>query len=123
MPTQNAYFLSSQLDDIDELLLMRKTVCDEYVNAGFNIQRFHQPPSIYMHYSTNPLKVIKSGASFKVQFLFKSYSQFGHLFGSENTNTPVANDLENHIITLPNMLKLDKSTINIIKAAVKFGER
>lgn len=122
MPAHNAYFLSRQLLDIDELLNMRKRVSDMYTEGNTNIQRYHQPPSIYEYYSNQPLKVLRKGASFKVQFLLKSYVTINEWFNNDNIITPVSKDLEDHILTLPASLDLDQQSINLVLAAIKLGE-
>lgn len=122
MPAHNAHFLSAQLDDIDELLEMRKVVCNKYLSAGIEIKKFNQPPSIYQYYAKNPLKIILMGDHFNTQLLFKAYIPFGHLFGCYE-ETPISNDVSNHIITLPNSLDLNDESINLVVAAIKMGER
>jgi len=123
MPVHNAYFLSKQLEDIDELLLMRKRVCDLYLSYGINIQRFHQPPSIYEYYSKNPSKTLIAGKNLKVQLLHKSYTSVGDIVNSEKIDTPVSRSLEDHIITLPSSLDLDDNSMNMIVASIKMGNR
>lgn len=122
MPAHNAYFLSKQLEDIEELLYMRNEVCDMYIEEGVDTKRFHQAPSIYEYYAKNPLKVVTKGVGFKTQFLHRSYTEFGHLFDC-SIETPIARDLEKSILTLPASLNLDRQSIKMVAASIMLGER
>lgn len=123
MPAHNAYFLSRQLKDIDELLAMRKKVSNMYTAGNINIQRHHQPASIYEYYSKNPQKVLNIGYNLKTQFLLGSYITFGHLFNKNPIKTPVSDDLAKHILTLPASLDLDQHSVDLVLASIKMGER
>jgi len=122
MPAHNAYFLSKQLEDINELLEMRDNVSAMYSFGGLNLRRFHQAPSIYEYYSKQPLKVLQKGSSLKTQFLLKSYATINKWVNDLNIPTPVSIDLEEHILTLPASLDLDQNSIDMVLAAIKLGE-
>jgi perosamine synthetase len=123
MPIHNAYFLSKQLDDIDELLLMRKRVCDLYMDRGINIQRFHQPPSIYEYHSSNPIKVMNIAKNLKVQLLHKSYTSIGDIVNNGDIHNTVSKSLERNIITLPASLDMDENSMDMVVASIKMGDR
>lgn len=123
MSPQNAYFLSKQLDDIDSLLDSRDRVCFFYESLGYNMKRFHQAPSFFEYYATNPLKLIKTATQFGIQFLYKFYVPLGHLFNSENIEVPISKDLEQHIVQLPNSLTLTRADVDTITKIIKLGDR
>lgn len=128
MPMQNAYFLSKQLDDIDELLSMRDRVCSYYEMKNISLRRFHQAPSIYEYETNNPDNIVKAGERFGVQILRHNYVTHRHYFiGSLNSDefseTPNAKYIEDHTVLLPNALNLTEKEIDLVCLCIKWGER
>lgn len=123
MPMHNAYFLSKQLEDIDELIRMRETVCSYYEGKGIKVKRFHQAPSIYEYVTENVEKIMRMSEKFRVQILTKHYVTHSHLYGFCRPLTPNAKYLEENTVILPNSLNLDVNSVGLVCAAITMGER
>ena len=123
MPMHNAYFLSKQLDDIDELLGMRDNVCNYYELKGIKLKRFHQSPSIYEYETTKPKTVVDFGRKFGIQLLYHNYVTHSHHFIDRPEDTPNAKYIQDHTVLLPSTLNLSKGSIDLVCAAIKMGER
>jgi len=123
MPVHNAYFLSKQLDDIDELLEMRDKVCNYYETKGIKLKRFHQSPSIYEYETSNAISIVEFGRKFGVQILYRNYEAHSHYFMKTFEDTPNAKYIQDNTVLLPNTLNLSEKSIDLVCAAIKMGER
>ncbi len=121
MPMHNAYFLSRQLKDIDELLQMREEVCNYYESQGVSFKKFPQAPSIYQYETPSSTKVLKAARQFSVEIL-KGYVTHSHFYMQHPERTPNAEYVQDNMVLLPNSLNLDEKSIQLVCGAIKMGE-
>lgn len=118
MSIPNSYFLSKQLDDVDELLRMRDNVCSMYENKNIKVKRFSNSPSSFEYENTNAEKISKVSRSMGVQIIHKNY-----ITPINEFKNPNADYIKNNTVLLPDSIKLTKKDIDYISAAIKIGGR
>ena len=125
MSVMNAYYLLCQLRDIEEVLSARRNTYNLYKDKDLLYNKYNgdSSPSNYFYYAKNVEKVLDKLYFFKVEALYRQYVQISKVVDRLEADTPVAAEMEKHLISLPITFDISIKDVERVNGAIKFGDR